>query len=78
MYKCRQVQCPLCNHLFMWIEYADLPASHYVYKRESVDEKLGSTHCPKCTYEMIVVEDSVRGISIDDDSVVIIGTVRGI
>lgn len=62
----------------MWIEYADLPPSYCVYKRKGVDEELGSTHCPKCDCEMIVPEDSARGLAVDDDNVVLIGTVRGI
>ena len=78
MYKCRQVQCPKCNHTFMWIEYADLPSSYNVYRRKGVDEELGSTHCPKCNCEMIIPSDIKSGISIEDDAVELVGTVRGI
>ena len=78
MYKCRQVQCPVCGHVFMWIEYADLPPSYNVYKRNGIDEELGSTHCPKCNCKMIVPDDSKIGISVKDETVELKGTVRGI
>ena len=78
MYKCRQVQCPTCTHIFMWIEYADLPPSYNVYKRIDVEEELGSTHCPKCNCEMIVPDDSKLGIAVGDENVELIGMVRGI
>ena len=78
MYKYRQVQCPLCNHIFMWIEHADLPTSYNVYGRKGMDEGLGSTHCPKCNCEMIVPSDVTIGVSIEDENVELIGTVRGI
>lgn len=78
MYKYRQIECPLCGHIFMWIEYADLPPNYNVYRRKGVDEELGSTHCPKCNCEMIVSNDSKRGISVEDEVVELRGTVRGI
>ena len=78
MYKCRQIQCPRCEHIFMWIEYADLPTSYCVYKRKNVEEELGSTHCPKCNCEMVVPNDSERGISVENENVELRGTVRGI
>ena len=78
MYNCRQVQCPRCNHNFMWIEYADLPPSHNVYRRKGAVEELGSTHCPKCNCQMIVPSDSKTGISVEDESVELRGTVRGL
>lgn len=78
MYKYRQIECPLCGHIFMWIEYADLPPNYNVYRRKGVDEELGSTHCPKCNCGMIVSNDSKRGISVEDEVVELRGTVRGI
>ena len=78
MYQYRRVQCPQCEHIFMWIEYADLPSSYCVYKRKNVDEELGSTHCPKCNCEMIAPSDLTTGISIENQNVELIGTVRGI
>ena len=78
MCKYRQIECPLCGHIFMWIEYADLPPSYNVYRRKGVDEELGSTHCPMCNCEMIVPNDSERGISVEDENVELRGTVRGI
>ena len=78
MFKCRQIQCPVCDHAFMWIEYADLPPSYNMYKRNDVEEELRSTHCPKCHCEMIVPDNSRVGISVNDENVELIGTVRGI
>ena len=78
MYKCRQIQCPACDHIFMWIEYADLPTSYNVYKRKNRDEELGSTHCPKCNCEMIAPDNSTVGISVGDENVELKCTVRGI
>lgn len=78
MYKCRRVECPLCGYIFMWIEYADLPPSYNVYRRKGIDEELGSTHCPKCNCEMIVPTESLKGISVENENVQLIDTVRGI
>lgn len=78
MYKYRQVECPLCGHIFMWIEYADLPPSYNVYRRKGIDEELGSTHCPKCNCEMIVPSELSTGISVENESVELRGTIRGI
>ena len=78
MLKCRQVQCPKCKHVFMWIEHADLPSSYNVYRRKGIDEELGSTRCPMCCCEMIIPSDIKLGISIEDDTVEHMGTVRGI
>ncbi len=78
MYKCRHVKCPCCNHVFMWIEYGDLPASYCVYRRKGVDEELGSTHCPKCNCEMIIPNNVEIGISVEDESIELRGMVRGI
>ena len=78
MYKYRQVKCPLCDHVFMWIEYADLPPNYNVYRRKGIDEELGSTHCPKCNCEMIVPSECSTGISVETKNVELRGTVRGI
>ena len=69
---------PQCNHVFIWIEYADLPPSYCVYRRKGIDEELGSTHCPKCNCKMIAPSDLTTGISVENENVELIGTVRGI
>lgn len=78
MYKCRQIQCPRCEHIFMWFEHADLPLSYNVYGRKGVDEELGSTYCPKCNCEMIAPSELTTGIPVENESVELRGTVRGI
>ena len=78
MYKYCQVKCPVCNHNFMWIENADLPISYNVYRLKGVDQELVSTHCPKCNCKMIAPSDLTTGISIKNENVELIGTVRGI
>jgi len=64
--------------MFMWIEYTDLPSSHNTYRRKGTYEELGTTHCPKCSCEMIVPKGSFRGININSENVELIGAIRGL
>lgn len=78
MYKCRQVKCPLCAHIFMWIEYADLPPSYKVYRKKGSDEELGSTYCPQCNCEMVVPGNSLAGVAVSSEDVILLDTMRGV
>ena len=77
MYNYRQVKCPRCNHLFMWIENEDKPRRYSIYRRKGRDEMLLSTKCPKCNCKMVVAGDSLVGLYENDEKVEEIGIVEG-
>lgn len=77
MYRYRQVQCPKCKHIFMWLD-APLGVSYCLYRRKGIEEELYSTSCPKCNLEMVVPGDVLEGIDISSDTVELFSTVRGI
>jgi len=77
MYKFKEVECPKCNHRFAWLE-APTGTSYCLYRRKGVNEELFSTVCPQCGLEMIVPENEHRGISVNDDTVEMFSTLRGI
>ena len=63
MYKFRKVQCPLCEHIFMWWEHG---GDGFAYNRKNVNEKLRSTLCPKCDFSMVVLPNTLIGADPDD------------
>lgn len=77
MYKYRQVQCPKCDHIFMWLE-GPTGTSYCLYRRKGENEELHNTTCPKCNLEMVVPSNSIKGIDINDSSVELFTTIRGI
>jgi endogenous inhibitor of DNA gyrase (YacG/DUF329 family) len=77
MYKYRQVKCPRCKHIFMWLD-APMGASYCLYRRRGSEEELYSTTCPKCNLEMIVPGNVIEGIDINCEAVELFSTVRGI
>ena len=78
MCKCRKVVCPICEHDFMWIENASGSVSFYLYRRKGKNERLISTVCPMCNREIIVPEDLPMGIPVEDETIEVCGSVRGI
>lgn len=79
MYKCRQVRCPLCTHVFMWLENADsLNKSYVIYRIKGTQEDLMSAICPKCNCEMVVPNNLLTGIDIKNEIVEKVATCRGI
>ena len=77
MYKFKEIRCPVCGHIFTWLE-EPLGNCYCVYQRKGVDEELFSTICPQCGLEMVVPEESHDGISVEDNGIEIRGTMRGI
>ena len=77
MYNYRQVECPQCNHNFMWIEDMHFSPPYSIYRRKGQDEMLLSTRCPKCNCKMIIPIDSLKGMCIDDENIEEIGYVEG-
>lgn len=77
MYKYRQVQCPKCKHIFMWLE-GPTGSSYCIYRRKNRDEEIFSTTCPKCNLKMVVPSDTVEGIDINDEAIILSSTLRGI
>jgi len=78
MYKWRQVKCPLCDHIFTWQEESYTGSSCDIFKRKGIDEKLESACCPKCNFEMVVVNDLLEGIDILDKEIERRPAIRGI
>lgn len=78
MYKYRQVKCPLCDHIFMWREKSYTGLSCDIFKQKGIDEELESTCCPKCNFEMVVINDLLEGIDIQDDKIERFPAIRGI
>lgn len=77
MYKYRQVRCPKCRHVFVWLN-EPTGTSYRTYRRKGFDEELYSTTCPKCNLEIAVPLDTLDGIDIDDTAIEIFATYRGI
>lgn len=75
--KYRQVKCPNCKHIFMWL-YGPTEASYCLYRRKGVKEELLSTICPKCNLKMVVPDDALGGINIADEAIELFATVRGL
>ncbi len=78
MYRFYKIKCPRCGHQFVWLEGTCKGSGFYLYRRKGFDEELESTPCPKCDVEMAVLTDSLEGICIQEESIEIAGTVRGI
>ena len=78
MLRYRQVQCPLCDHIFLWQRASYTGPGCDIYRRTGRNEELESTYCPKCGFEMVVAEDLLEGIDIQDEKLERISAIRGI
>ncbi len=76
-YEYREVKCPWCGHVFMWIENAEEGIVIYLYRLKETGERAGAAVCPKCGRKMVVLDDVFEGVDINDDKIEWIG-VRGI
>ena len=75
----RHVECPLCGHIFMWKKEPVFRGNSYrMYKRKGFDEELENAICPKCCLEMVVPNDSLKGIDIKSENIEIAYTSRGL
>lgn len=77
MYKFKEVQCPKCKHIFVWLNEPH-GNSYCLYRRKGVEEELFTTTCPECSLEMVVPHDSHEGIDILDEKIEFYSTVRGL
>ncbi len=79
MYKCREVQCPRCEHIFMWLQNADtLNKSYVIYRVKGMQEDFTTTFFPKCSCEMVISNSLLTGIDIENEMVEKVATCRGI
>lgn len=79
MYKFRQVECPLCGHIFMWQKEPVFVGNSYcTYKRKGIDEELENAICPKCRLEMVVIDNILKGIDINSENIEVAYTSRGL
>lgn len=49
-----------------------------MYKRKGLNEELENAVCPKCNLEMVVSNDSLKGIDIKSENIEVAYTVRGL
>ena len=77
MYRFRQVKCPNCKHIFMWLN-EPTGTSYCLFRRKGVEEELFSTTCPKCNLEMVVLDDVLEGIDIAGEAIELFSTIRGL
>ena len=77
MYKYKEVRCPKCNHIFVWLEQPQ-GNSYCLYRRKGYEEEMFSTTCPNCSLEMVIPSESHNGIDIRDDMVEQFATLRGL
>lgn len=78
MYKFIELQCPYCDHRFVWEEHTRSGSRCKIYSRKGHKEHLISTVCPKCGLEMVVLKELHTGLAIDDESLEVVGISIGI
>ena len=49
-----------------------------MYKRKGLSEELENAICPKCNLEMVVPNDSLKGIDINSEDIEVAYTPRGL
>lgn len=77
MYQFREVECPNCNHVFVWLN-GPSGNRYRLYRRKGVEEELFSTVCPCCSLEIVIPSDLHTGIDIQDEAIEQFAAVRGI
>ncbi len=68
-YKYREVKCPSCDHVFMWIRNNGDGLLLRWYQLKSTGEPVEEAKCPKCGMKMLVLEHILTGIDINDDRI---------
>lgn len=74
-YKCREVKCYKCKHVFMWMN--EMETILYEYRLKDNNELIHLATCPKCDISMLILPHVLEGIPEDSDAVIKTG-IRGI
>ena len=77
MYRCRKVQCPYCNHIFMRIGRTNPCNKIYEYYLKGDTHLLDDATCPKCGKLLLIHENIFIGLTENDPRISIKG-IRGI
>ncbi len=64
MLKAREVICPFCEHMFMYLNADEIWFNKYSVKGSS--EILTETKCPKCLEKVLIKDGELKGKSIMD------------
>lgn len=67
-YKCREVMCNKCKHIFMWMTQEK--EMLYIYQLKDNDEILDLATCPRCGLSMLLLPYTLEGISEDSENVI--------
>ena len=54
-YEYREVQCPWCDHIFMWNKHGREGLILHIYSLKETGEDIDTAKCPKCESEIIVL-----------------------
>lgn len=68
-YEYRKVQCPWCDHIFMFRKNGGEGLIFHEYRLKSTGEYLEKTMCPLCEMEMVILDHILTGIDLDDDRI---------
>lgn len=74
-YKCREVKCYKCKHVFMWMN--EIETILYEYRLKENNELINIAACPKCDTRLLILPHVLEGIPEDSDKVIKTG-IRGI
>ncbi len=69
VYKYREVECPYCNHVFMWINGESIPNKTIEYRIEGCDAILEDAICPECGRTCLIMPGILAGLREDDSRV---------
>ncbi len=72
-YVYRKVKCPWCNHIFMWKKQDGEGCFIEDYIFRPTGEIAEKAKCPKCSENMLVVDDILTGLDMDDSRIVLNG-----
>ena len=76
-YESREVKCPWCDHVFMWIKHTDRSLNCVEYTSKETGKIVGMAKCPSCNKEMLVEDHVLIGYDPKDERFVAHG-IRGI
>ena len=65
-YEYREVQCPWCDHIFLWRKNSGEGLILHKYRLKTTGEYVETTKCPLCNMEMAVLEHILTGVDQGD------------